>query len=793
MHEQLNGSANAAAWLPAQMVMEMMPHGIVKIDVNGRITFCNRRGAERYGYRPEELLGKAIWDFGYTDRDQQDIHARFHDLLRTQPSPAPYCGSTRDRDGQLVEIQADWDFIRDRIGAIVGVLAVVTDISDRKQAERELQQQKEQLQAVFDHTPVMVALFDREKHLVMANRQWEQTLGWSVEEARSLDILAECYPDPRERARLRQSFLAGSRQWTEFRMRTRDGRSIDTTWAHTVLRDGSTFGFGQDITSKKQAEDALKASEQRYRDLVEMSSDMIYVYCEGKFVFLNQAGCKLLGCATPQDLIGRPLLDVVHKDYHQLIRDRARQLHQGHAVPPAQEKLLRMDGCGVDVEVMGTPFSHDGKPAVHGVARDITARIQAEQERETVVALLKLINTIEDDRQLLKAAAALVKDRLQCDAVGIRLRSGDDYPYAAAEGFAAGFVQKENSLCAANCETRQGHLIHECVCGAVITGQVDSAKPFFTASGSFWTSASSDLVANNPELAAQTRGQCVNSGYQSVALIPLRLGADRMGLLQVNDRRKGFLTRERVAHLEQLAATLAMALARLRARETLWQSEKLAATGRMAASIAHEINNPLAGIKNAFQLLKDAIPENHPYYAFGGRIEREIDRIGQIVRQMYDCYRPAQEKPRPFFIGECIHDVVLLLQSLCRQKEVTVDERVEPDLPPVTLAEAQLRQVLFNVIRNAIEAAPPQSVVTVAATVAHGKLTITVSDQGPGVPAHVGQKVFEPFFTTKTGISGGGLGLGLAVSRSLVQAMGGSLTFENRATGGAAFSIVLHT
>jgi|GEM_PF-604592 len=133
------------------------------------------------------------------------------------------------------------------------------EIAERKQAEDELRQQTEILQQIFDHIPVMISFVDEEGHLKLVNREWEHTLGWSLEEIRrqNLDIFAECYPDPQYRQQVLNFVAEAEGEWTEFKTRVRDGRVIDTTFVRVQLSDGTKIGIGKDITKRKQAEEAL--------------------------------------------------------------------------------------------------------------------------------------------------------------------------------------------------------------------------------------------------------------------------------------------------------------------------------------------------------------------------------------------------------------------------------------------------------------------------------------------------------------------------------------------------------
>lgn len=240
-----------------------------------------------------------------------------------------------------------------------------------------------------------------------------------------------------------------------------------------------------------------------------------------------------------------------------------------------------------------------------------------------------------------------------------------------------------------------------------------------------------------------------------------------------------------------LARAFQTMLRRLRERsEALRESETLAATGRMAAGIAHQINNPLAGIKNSFLLFQDAIPADHPHRRYVPLIHGEIDRIAHIVRQMSDLYRPEREAPSQFSVGDLIDDVVVFLAPRCRQNEISV----HVDLPEAIFAwlpAGSLRQLVLAVIQNAIDASPRRGSIEIRVATAGEQLTIAVTDRGSGIPEELISRVFEPFFTTKHDSQGVRPGLGLPLARGLAEAMGGSLTFDSPPGGGTVFRIEL--
>lgn len=135
-----------------------------------------------------------------------------------------------------------------------------------------------------------------------------------------------------------------------------------------------------DSDDRLRAEQALRESEERYRRLVELSPDGIAIHCDGQIMFINPAGARILGASNPQALVGRPVMDFVHPDFREVVIDRIRGMLNNLPAPPAEEKLLRLDGTSVDVEVTGTPYVYHGRPAVQLIIRDIAVRKRAELE-----------------------------------------------------------------------------------------------------------------------------------------------------------------------------------------------------------------------------------------------------------------------------------------------------------------------------------------------------------------------------------------------------------------------------
>ena len=221
------------------------------------------------------------------------------------------------------------------------------------------------------------------------------------------------------------------------------------------------------------------------------------------------------------------------------------------------------------------------------------------------------------------------------------------------------------------------------------------------------------------------------------------------------------------------------------------EMEKLAATGRMAVGIAHEINNPLAGLKNSFLVLKDAIPPDHEDYEFVDLILGEIERISNIVRQMYQLYNPDSDKPAALDIASQLEEVCQMLDPKIRQRQLRLQTDLIPVLPKPVLPMGHFRQILYNLLVNAIDASPAEGELRLTVATQGDTVRISVTDQGEGIPCEILPHIFEPFFTTKNKNGSTGMGLGLSVSQSLAVSMGGRITVDTEVGKGSTFTLVL--
>ncbi len=328
------------------------------------------------------------------------------------------------KDGSIRWFLARGIAIRDANGKPYRMLGTDTDITDRKLAMEALLESKEKYRLVVENAHDGIVVI-QDGMLRFANRGASYFSGYSIDELTSRPFMEFVYPDDRKMAmayhlrRLKDEKVPeiyvlrvidknGKIRWIEtggvtitwegrpatlnfLRDITERKRAEDELRKHryhleelvkerTAELKEANRQLERELTERKQTEQALQESEERYRHLVELSPDGICIHAEGKVVFANTAGVKLMGATNAEELIGKQILDIVHPDYREIVKKRVLQvLEKRTRAPFIEEKFIRLNGTILDVEVAAIPFNYKGKPAVQIVARDIIDRKRAEE------------------------------------------------------------------------------------------------------------------------------------------------------------------------------------------------------------------------------------------------------------------------------------------------------------------------------------------------------------------------------------------------------------------------------
>jgi two-component system cell cycle sensor histidine kinase/response regulator CckA len=273
---------------------------------------------------------------------------------------------------------------------------------ERKRAEEALREGEERFRALSSATVEAIALHESGR-IIEVNGAFLRMFGYD-DPKEVLGRSVHEFGSPQTRDRVAEAIASGLESPYEAVGLRRDG----TTFFAELT--GKTAGYRgrqvrvtaiRDITASRQAEEALRESEERYRRLVELAPDAIVVHSGGRIVFVNAAGARLVGAASAEQLVGRDLLEFVHPESRPAVVERMRvMLEQGKAVPRISERFVRLDGSAVEVDVLATPLRYHDAPAVLVVARDISERLRREEAQRVLEEQLRQAQKMEAVGQL---------------------------------------------------------------------------------------------------------------------------------------------------------------------------------------------------------------------------------------------------------------------------------------------------------------------------------------------------------------------------------------------------------
>ncbi|MFN2452723.1 MAG: PAS domain S-box protein [Pyrinomonadaceae bacterium] len=398
---------------------QLLPVGLCYCDEDGLINYYNRRAVELWGRVPAlndshdcfcGAFKVYLTDGTFVPHSQTPMA----EVLRTGREVRGLEAIIERPDSSRIPVEVNVVPLRDAEGNIRGAVNCFQDITERKQAESEraraeqaLSAQQEFLREVIDANPSVIFVKDRDGKFTLVNKTVADIYGTSIEDmvgktdadyALDQNDLERFEQQDREVIATRQKLIIPEESLTN--QRTGDVIWFQTIKTPLVSPDGSNchvLGVAMDITARKRAEEKLRESEESYRRLVELSPDTIVVHSDGEIKYINPMGLKLLGAPHASQIVGKPITDFIHPDFHEIIKERLEMIQKGRQLDFLEEKIVRLNGQAVDVEVIGVSVKYLGKAATQSIIRDITERVRAREERMSLQ--VRLAAAQEDERR----------------------------------------------------------------------------------------------------------------------------------------------------------------------------------------------------------------------------------------------------------------------------------------------------------------------------------------------------------------------------------------------------------
>ena len=710
-------------------------------------TYVGPQAARLLGYPLEQWYEKDFW-VSHLHPDDKEFAVNTCLALSKSAEDFEFEYRMIDSSGDTVWMH---DIVRceHRDGKPVELRGFMIDISERKQAEEALRESEERVSLAANTTGLGLWVWDAKRDESWVTPEGRRLFGWAESEPVNLErFVHTLHPDDREPTRqaVLRSLQTGSDYLAEYRVVLSGGaiRWIATRGRIEFDGDGSPLrlrGVSIDITERKTADEALRESEERFRTMADTAPVMIWMAGTDKLcTFLNKGWLDFTGRTLEQEL-GNGWVEGVHpEDFDRCLEDYANSFNARQEFT-MEYRLRRCDGEYCWVLDHGVPrFESDGKFVGYiGTAIDITESKRAEKALEKEREFLRQVIDIDPNFIFAKDREGrfTLVNQAVADAYGTTVED---------------LIGKTDADFNPNRE--EVEFFHR-----MDLEVIDTLKERFIPEEHL-----TDAQGNVRWLQTVKRPIIDKDGSANQIL-----GAST----DITERKQAETelqhNRQELAHVTRISTM-----------------------GELAASLAHELNQPLTAILSNAQAAQRFMAANPADLEEVQEILKDIvqddSRASEVIQRMRALVKKEEVAFVPLDLGEIIRDVARLVHSDAALLNVDIALELYPNLPTVQGDRVQLQQVVLNLLLNAFDAMKDCPVnerrVVLQAEEDGARMTkVAVRDRGPGLRGDKLDKIFQPFYTTKRD----GLGMGLSISRSIIEDHGGSLWAENNPDRGATF------
>jgi PAS domain S-box-containing protein len=799
---------------------------IWELDSKLAYTYVGPKILDILGYSPEEVLGKSLFDL--MAADEAGRVREVWTSLTSAPKPFTLIEKTcLHKNGDPVILETSGVPVFDASGMFQGYRGIDRDITTRKWAEEFIRLSKKDWEETFDTIDDIITIHDKNFNILRVNKAAESAFGMNVREIVStkcfhvfhgqrsrpdncpscqcletkkpvtfeyfepnLDRYLEIKAIPRldpddevlgiihivrdisERKRVDNELLRHREQLSEMVQE----KTSDLTSAISLLND--------EITSRRQAEEALRVSEKKYRDLYNNAPDMYHTLNSDLIIIdCNETEAQMLGYRK-EEIIGRPLADFFTEESRVLLQRDYPVLKEKKVLKNLERTFIRKDRTTFSA-ILNVFADVDEQGNIKGsraIARDITDLKRSENELKNVNRTLKALSDFNNALLHVNEESSLLDETCR-----IIVNTGS-YKMAWV-----GYAENNNRRIVrpvAHTGDATGYL-------KAVTITWDGPDRAMEPAGRVILSRNT-CISRNLRIDADFIPWCaevIRRGYKSTLSIPLFENEEVIGSLNIYAENADAFDAEEIDLLEKLAENLSYGIAvlrsnveRKRAEAEAMRAGHLASLGELAAGVAHEINNPINGIINYAEILLKKNPQHSRERDISARIIKEGDRIANIVRSLLSFARDNREEKKPVKVNEILSEALALTEAQLRKDGITLLTHLPDDLPLLFVQPHQIEQVFLNLISNARYALNqrfprkhPDKILKIhgAPIMVEGRdyIRIMFHDRGTGIPDDIKAKIMNPFFSTKPGSIG--TGLGLSISHGIVTNHSGKIVIDS--------------
>ena len=554
-----------------------------------------------------------------------------------------------------------------------------------------------------------------------------------------------------------------------------------------------------EIDDRIKAEDELRDAHEFLQKIMVNATNAIFVIdLNGQFSFMNLASSEISGYSV-DELIGKPFSTLLSSEtFDGVNKQFIKTAVEGVSVNQVESQLVRKDGTKRFITFSLSPLYHDDMiVSIVGAAEDITQRKHAEMElyqrateHEALSQVSQFLIQAESEEVIYEEIPGVISQSFGFEVTSLELydSKSDEIVFMGSIGLKSHGLKD----------------MRESTKGTVSGDVIRSGKAVLISN-----------VQNNPRYEFKVLKKL---NIQTFACFPMKAQNVVIGTLCMASSKPVSLHHSMEIILQTIADTIAQAIERKQAEEELKESRlqleeqveqrtaelkatqeklihsaKLSAVGKLAASIAHEFNNPICGIRNVLERINDRIAKgvelDQTHKELSALAIKECTRMAELIIKLQDFNKPSSGVVAPLNIHDAIDEMILMSNKKLKDRKIEVEKCYADDLPRIDAVADQIKQVILNLLQNAEEAILKKGKIKITTEQDGTFVKIHIHDTGIGIPANHMDTIFEPFFTTKPAVKG--TGLGLSICYSIIKKHGGTIEIKSNFGVSTTFTVVL--